>query len=370
MDVLAVEVDVAEVERHDLGRPEAAGVGELEHRRVAERERLGVASGAVDRALDLLERRRLREPPRPAWRERRVRDALRPERVARERPHRRQPARDRRGGEPAARATELGGVRRQHADVQVVEPEPLSSSPTGREVPQIGGVRPPRRLGERRAREEPIHRDGRVHVYRFSPARTTPAHAPLPRHRPRLRDRRGGLRGEAAGRRRPPQERVAATLVGDSLNVGIEPYLGDELPGWRMDAHDRVGRATQEGIDELRSLGGGLAPVVVVSLGTNDADGSEPEFRKLVYQAVAIVGPRRCLVWATVVRDGTPRTGFNQVLEDARSAHPQRPPGRVGGVWSATNGELLAGDLVHGTPEGYARRAEETARAIRDCPAA
>src|SRR6185503_4109352 len=118
-----------------------------------------------------------------------------------------------------------------------------------------------------------------------------------------------------------PQEAGAATLVGDSLNVGIEPYLGDALPGWRLDAHDRVGRATQEGIDELRSLGGGLAPVVVVSLGTNDADGSEPEFRRLVDEAVAIVGPRRCLVWATVVRDGTPRAGFNRALEDARSAH-------------------------------------------------
>ena len=167
----------------------------------------------------------------------------------------------------------------------------------------------------------------------------------------------------------PAHATGSATLVGDSLNVGIEPYLGDELPGWRVDAHDRVGRATQEGIDELRSLGGGLAPVVVVSLGTNDSDGSEQEFRKLVNQAVAIVGPRRCLVWATVVRDGTPRTGFNQVLEDARSEHPN-----VRLVeWAALvgdDGELLAGDLVHGTPEGYARRAEETARAIRDCPAA
>jgi lysophospholipase L1-like esterase len=167
----------------------------------------------------------------------------------------------------------------------------------------------------------------------------------------------------------PPHAAGSATLVGDSLNVGIEPYLDDELSGWRVDAHDRVGRATQEGIDELRSLGGGLAPVVVVSLGTNDSDGSEQEFRKLVNQAVAIVGPRRCLVWATVVRDGTPRTGFNQVLEDARSEHPN-----VRLVeWAALvgdDGELLAGDLVHGTPEGYARRAEDTARAIRDCPAA
>lgn len=167
----------------------------------------------------------------------------------------------------------------------------------------------------------------------------------------------------------PAHATGAATLVGDSLNVGIEPYLADELPDWRLDAHDRVGRATQEGIDELRSLGGRLAPVVVVSLGTNDAAGSEPSFRELLGEAVAIVGPRRCLVWATVVRDGTPRAGFNRVLEEARAAYPN-----VRLVdWAALvddDGELLAGDLVHGTPQGYARRAEETARAIRDCPAA
>lgn len=161
----------------------------------------------------------------------------------------------------------------------------------------------------------------------------------------------------------------AATLVGDSLNVGIEPYLADELAGWRLDAHDRVGRATPEGIDELRSLKAALAPVVVVSLGTNDPDGSEPEFRTLVDEAVAIVGPRRCLVWATIVRDGAGRTGFDRVLHDVQSDNPnvrlvewtrlvEREPA------------LLAGDAVHGTPEGYARRAEETARAIRGCPGA
>jgi hypothetical protein len=167
----------------------------------------------------------------------------------------------------------------------------------------------------------------------------------------------------------PPDAGGSASLVGDSLNVGIEPYLGDELPGWRVDPHDRVGRATQEGIDELRSLGSGLAPVVVVSLGTNDSDGSESAFRKLVNEALAVVGPRRCLVWATVVRDGSPRTGFNQVLHEARSAHPNIRLVE----WAdlvGENGDLLAGDLVHGTPEGYARRAAETASAIRDCPAA
>ena len=164
-----------------------------------------------------------------------------------------------------------------------------------------------------------------------------------------------------------PTDTGAVTLVGDSLNVGIEPYLAKELPGWRVDAHDLVGRATPEGLDQLRALRRSLAPVVVVSLGTNDADGTEAEFRTLVDDAIAVVGPNRCLVWATVVRDGTPRTGFNRALEDARSAHSN-----VRLVeWAALvgdDGELLAGDLVHGTPEGYAQRAEETARAIRDCP--
>jgi hypothetical protein len=166
----------------------------------------------------------------------------------------------------------------------------------------------------------------------------------------------------------PSRAAGAATLVGDSLNVGIEPYLVDELQGWRIDAHDRVGRATPEGIDKLRALGRGLAPVVVVSLGTNDSAGSEAEFRKLVDEAVAIVGPRRCLVWATIVRGGRGRTGFDRVLRDAQSDNPN-----VRLVeWTRLveqDPTLLAGDAVHGTPGGYARRAEETARAIRDCPA-
>jgi lysophospholipase L1-like esterase len=145
------------------------------------------------------------------------------------------------------------------------------------------------------------------------------------------------------------------TLVGDSLNVGTDP--------------DRVGRQTWEGVEELRRLRASLAPIVVVSLGTNDGDGTEAEFRDYVAEAIGIVGPRRCLLWATVVRAGAPRDGFNAVLEDARADHPnvrlvdwaslvQREP------------ETLAFDTVHGTPEGYGRRAEETAAAVRRCPAA
>ncbi len=103
-----------------------------------------------------------------------------------------------------------------------------------------------------------------------------------------------------------------------------------------------------------------------MSLGTNDADGTEREFRRLVEDAVEIVGPDRCLVWATIVRDGVARTGFDGVLRDARSRYPNV---RIVD-WSsmvAQDPSLLAGDAVHGTPEGYSRRAEETARVVRTC---
>src|SRR6478735_1058330 len=137
------------------------------------------------------------------------------------------------------------------------------------------------------------------------------------------------------------------TLVGDSLNVGIEPYLADALPGWGIDAHDRVGRSTVEGVAELERLRGRLGRVVVVSLGTNDADGSEPAFVRLVGRALEIVGPNRCLVWATIVRAGVERTGFDEVLR--RTADGEGDVRLV--EWARMVDEdpsLLAADAVHG----------------------
>ena len=71
-------------------------------------------------------------------------------------------------------------------------------------------------------------------------------------------------------------------------------------------------------------------------------------------------------VAATITRDGEERTEFDDVLRDAKAVHEN-----VRLVeWASLVAEdpsLLADDRVHGTPDGYARRAEETARAIRDC---
>jgi hypothetical protein len=111
-------------------------------------------------------------------------------------------------------------------------------------------------------------------------------------------------------------------------------------------------------------LRGKLGRVVVVSLGTNDADGSEPAFGRLVGRAIEIVGPNRCLVWATIVRAGVERTGFDEVLRRAAGDDLRLVE------WARMVDEdpsLLAADAVHATPAGYAHRARETADAVRAC---
>src|SRR5439155_20238066 len=82
---LLLEVDVGEVEVDRLPAPEPGGVHELHERRVPEREpRVPVES--VDRGVDRLLLRRVREAARPPRREGRVGHAGRPEREAEERP--------------------------------------------------------------------------------------------------------------------------------------------------------------------------------------------------------------------------------------------------------------------------------------------
>ena len=168
------------------------------------------------------------------------------------------------------------------------------------------------------------------------------------------------LLGDAGGR---PGGRV--TLVGDSLNVGMEPYLGDRLDGWTILVDDAVGRSGQQGLAELRALDGALAPVVVVSLGTNDVQTDVAGFRDLVEGVIAQAGPRRCVVWSTVWRGG-PNLAFDGVLRDAARRHRNLEvadwAGLVGG-----SPELLAPDGVHATPEGYARKAEQVARIVERC---
>ena len=158
----------------------------------------------------------------------------------------------------------------------------------------------------------------------------------------------------------------AVTLIGDSLNVGTEPYLAGELRKWRIVTNDRVGRTTPEGIAELEAGRTELAPTVVVSLGTNDPPDAVAMFRADVARVLRLAGPDRCVVWATIWRDGRPNDAFNGVLREAEAANS-----RVRVVdWAAMvkeHPDWLAADGLHGNETGYRERARAVAAAVRAC---
>jgi lysophospholipase L1-like esterase len=156
------------------------------------------------------------------------------------------------------------------------------------------------------------------------------------------------------------------TLIGDSLNVGVEPYLAATLPGWRVVANDRVGRSTPEGIAELEAGRPALSSHVVVSLGTNDPPAAVAAFRADVARVIELIGTNRCVIWATIWRDGAPNADFNGVLRDTADTNR-----RVRLVeWAEmvqTHPDWLAGDGLHGNETGYRERARAIAEAAKGC---
>jgi lysophospholipase L1-like esterase len=157
------------------------------------------------------------------------------------------------------------------------------------------------------------------------------------------------------------------SLVGDSLNVGVEPYLEEELAGWQIATDDVVGRPTETGLEHLRALGSALGHYVVVSLGTNDPLDSVAAFRTDVDAVMALAGGTRCVVWSTIHRDGDAYEPFNEVLRTAAARN--RNLRLV--EWTTMIGdhpEWLVSDGVHATADGYSARAQAIVAAMRTCP--
>src|SRR5262249_10118873 len=127
--LLAVEVDVREVEPDGFRRAQAGGVDELDERPVPQRER-PLADERLERGLDLRRLRRVGEAPLPARRQGRVRNLRRPEREAKEASDGGDLPRDRRRRQFARpRAAELGDVVHQHAHVDVRDLQPAVVEP-------------------------------------------------------------------------------------------------------------------------------------------------------------------------------------------------------------------------------------------------
>jgi GDSL-like lipase/acylhydrolase family protein len=165
----------------------------------------------------------------------------------------------------------------------------------------------------------------------------------------------------------PALARGTVSLVGDSLNVGIEPYLEQELQGWEVHTDDVVGRPTTTGLEHLGAEGASLGRYVVISLGTNDPEQSVAAFRAAVDQALGVAGTSRCVVWATIHRGGDAYEPFNGAL---RAAAGRNRNLRVV-EWATMvdrHPSWLVSDGVHATPDGYRARAEAVVAAMRTCP--
>lgn len=158
-------------------------------------------------------------------------------------------------------------------------------------------------------------------------------------------------------------------VVGDSLSVGTRPFPPRLLRGRRVSQQVGVSRGTGAGLELLRARGGGLPPIIVVSLGTND--GPDPSrFRGLVEDVLATATPRRCVVWPTILRPGSfgghSWSDLNRVLAEAADRHPNLRLVqwvrlvRAHPTWLGHGG-------VHVTVRGYRARAAAIAVAIRTC---
>ena len=114
-------------------------------------------------------------------------------------------------------------------------------------------------------------------------------------------------------------------VVGDSLAVGMRPYLGTMLGSSEVVWDARSGRTTPEGLVRLRAHLREVTPrTVVISLGTND--GPDPRrFAERIQRALDAIPASACVVWADINRP--PRKGryhgLNRVLERAAANDPR-----------------------------------------------
>jgi hypothetical protein len=154
------------------------------------------------------------------------------------------------------------------------------------------------------------------------------------------------------------------TMIGDSLNLGTEPYLSDRLDGWTIAYDDVVGRTGEQGLFALQSMVR-VGTVVVVSLGTNDSQTDAAQFRRVVGALLQTVGKHRCVVWSTIYT-GRPNEALNAVLWDAAAQYPNLEVADWAGL-VGSRPDLIAPDGIHGTPDGYAERAAQVAKLIERC---
>lgn len=160
-----------------------------------------------------------------------------------------------------------------------------------------------------------------------------------------------------------PQSSVL--VVGDSLAVGLRPYLQQQL-GTDVAWDAKSGRTTPQGLFALRAALKVVQPsTVVVSLGTND--GSSPaRFQDRITRMLGAIGSKRCVVWANIYRPARkgPYAALNTVL-DAEAAKVSRLH-LVDWLGAVKGRAVTLPDGLHPNATGFEYRSKLIADAVRD----
>ena len=156
-------------------------------------------------------------------------------------------------------------------------------------------------------------------------------------------------------------------VVGDSLAVGMVPFLERMLPGVAVTFDARAGRTTPQGLVALRARLRELRPqAVAVSLGTND--GPDPgRFASRIERALTAIPADACVVWADVARP--PRKGAFGALNIALRAMARRDRRLRLIAWhrAVTRGAVRLPDHVHPDTAGFRTRSRLYASALAAC---
>ncbi len=160
-----------------------------------------------------------------------------------------------------------------------------------------------------------------------------------------------------------------ALHVGDSLAYGTSLYLRQYLKGWRIEDDVDVSMQSYSVPKEVAAYGAALPRVLIVSAGTNGHPAAIAQFKGDVRRVLALAGPRRCVIWANIVRppyQGVSYTRLNRALAQLDRTHANL----VVFDWAtmvARHPGALSSDGVHVDVPFYRVRAQALAALAKRC---
>jgi hypothetical protein len=161
-------------------------------------------------------------------------------------------------------------------------------------------------------------------------------------------------------------------VFGDSMALEAKPFLRAELPAWRIRQDVAPARRARDAAPAMRARGARLAPVVHLSLGTEDDPDRPRAFRSAVRRAMRVAGPSRCVVWTNIWRLAGDGSGLrwdrlNRVLDDEAAHRPNLIIVDWVAMVAAHPEWLNKRDATHVDEHGSRARARAVAHAAHEC---